>query len=260
MPRFTPGLSRGLELPGDTRREDRHQDDVAVRAGSLDRESPPDARSRHALRSGPLARDRRHHRRGHEHHRSASGRDFDARRSGRTTVQGSYGHYSGKYGQVQFSSNSNVSRPSEVDYVYSGPAGAGQRVRARSRSRELHRRRRLRTFRRRTCKVAKGLQSPIVRELRWRSAASSVSRRTQRRPTYGASTSNFVEDFVSLSNGVRQRAARGPAHQSRARQHRRAAALVRRRLIFQTDFRMVDRIWTGARLHAAAEGQRQLRR
>ena len=74
------GPLTGLELPGDTRREDRHQDLVAVRAGSLDRESPSDARPRHALRTGPLARDRRHHRRRYELHRSASGRNLRARR------------------------------------------------------------------------------------------------------------------------------------------------------------------------------------
>ena len=79
-PRFTPGPLAGLELPGGTRREDRHQDHVAVRAGSLDRESPSDARPRHALRTGPLARDRRHHRRRHELHRSAPGRNLRARR------------------------------------------------------------------------------------------------------------------------------------------------------------------------------------
>ena len=40
-------------------------------------------------------------------------------------MQATYGHYSGKYNQVQFSANTNVGRPSEVDYVYSGPAGQG---------------------------------------------------------------------------------------------------------------------------------------
>jgi outer membrane receptor protein involved in Fe transport len=34
----------------------------------------------------------------------------DVEGNGRTTAQVSYGHYAGKYGQVQFSSNSNVSR------------------------------------------------------------------------------------------------------------------------------------------------------
>ena len=77
-------------------------------------------------------------RRRYEHDRSAPGAIFALDGSGRTTVQGSYGHYSGKYGQVQFSSNSNVSRPSEVDYVYSGPAGQGTRVRSRIRFGELY--------------------------------------------------------------------------------------------------------------------------
>ena len=53
------------------------------------------------------------------------GAAFDVRGDGATVVQATYGHYSGKYNQVQFSANTNVGRPSEVDYVYSGPAGHG---------------------------------------------------------------------------------------------------------------------------------------
>jgi hypothetical protein len=50
---------------------------------------------------------------------------FDLQGNGATVLFGTYGHYSGKYSQVQFGVNTNVGRPSEVDYVYSGPAGQG---------------------------------------------------------------------------------------------------------------------------------------
>ena len=53
------------------------------------------------------------------------GAAFDVRGDGATVMQTTYGHYSGKYNQVQFSANTNVGRPSEVDYVYTGPAGQG---------------------------------------------------------------------------------------------------------------------------------------
>ena len=50
---------------------------------------------------------------------------YDLQGNGTTVLYGTYGHYSGKYSQVQFGVNTNVGRPNEVDYVYSGPAGSG---------------------------------------------------------------------------------------------------------------------------------------
>lgn len=49
---------------------------------------------------------------------------FDVQGDGKTVVDATYGHYSGKYGQMQFTANTNVGRPSEVDSVYSGPGGS----------------------------------------------------------------------------------------------------------------------------------------
>ena len=50
---------------------------------------------------------------------------FDPRGNGRTIVQATYGTYGGRYGQTQFATNTNVGGPSEIDYVYTGPAGQG---------------------------------------------------------------------------------------------------------------------------------------
>src|SRR5437762_14317807 len=50
---------------------------------------------------------------------------FDLQGNGDTVLYGTYAHYSGKYDQVQFAANTNVGRPSEGDYGYSGPAGQG---------------------------------------------------------------------------------------------------------------------------------------
>jgi hypothetical protein len=46
--------------------------------------------------------------------------------SGRTVVQATYGHYSGKYSEAQFAANTDVGTPSRVTYNYTGPAGQGR--------------------------------------------------------------------------------------------------------------------------------------
>ena len=53
------------------------------------------------------------------------GAAYDVQGDGSTVLFATYGHYSGKYSQVQFGVNTNVGRPDEVDYFYSGPAGQG---------------------------------------------------------------------------------------------------------------------------------------
>ncbi len=55
--------------------------------------------------------------------------------SGKTTVQGSYSHYAGKYGQVQFQQREPAERSGLRLYR---TRGAGQHVRARPRSSQLH--------------------------------------------------------------------------------------------------------------------------
>ena len=84
------------------------------------------ARSRRPRRNRPRRRDRRHHHRRHAR-RSCRGWRWPStsRGNGRTVVQATYGMYGGRYGQTQFATNTNVGRPSEVDYVYTGPAGQG---------------------------------------------------------------------------------------------------------------------------------------
>jgi hypothetical protein len=53
------------------------------------------------------------------------GMTFDATGNGRTILQATYGHYAGKYSDVQFSRNTTVGQPSRVTYNYTGPAGEG---------------------------------------------------------------------------------------------------------------------------------------
>jgi Carboxypeptidase regulatory-like domain len=163
--------------------------------------------------------------------------------SGRTTVQGSYGHYSGKYGQVQFSSNSNVSRPSEVDYVYSGPAGQGTAF-VPGLDPANYTVVSFANFPTANVQVAKGLQSPIVREGTV-ALGRQLGQQGHAKATYvWRNTSNFVEDFVSLSNGVVNVPLVGQLT-NRVLDNTDAPKRSYEAAIFQTDFRMVDRIWTG---------------
>ena len=99
--------------------------------------------------------------------------------------------------------------------------------------------------------VANGLQSPLVREFTRRARPPARSA--------GAREGDLrVAQDVELRRGLRQpderrrqRAAGRRAHQPRARQHRRPVALEYQAAIFQTGYRMADRICDGRALHAA---------
>src|SRR4029453_15481636 len=53
------------------------------------------------------------------------GAAYDLTGDGRTTLQATYGHYSGKYNERQYANNTDVGNPSRVTYGYTGPAGQG---------------------------------------------------------------------------------------------------------------------------------------
>ena len=168
---------------------------------------------------------------------------FDIEGNGRTTVQASYGHYSGKYGQVQFSSNSNVSRPSEVDYVYTGPAGQGNAF-APGFDPANYTVVSFANFPTANVKVAKGLQSPVVRELTV-ALGRQLGEQSHAKATYvRRNTSNFVEDFVSLSNGVVTVPLVGQLT-NRVLDNTNVPKRSYEAAIFQTDYRMVDRLMMG---------------
>ena len=167
----------------------------------------------------------------------------DIEGNGRTTLQASYGHYSGKYGQVQFSSNSNVSRPSEVDYVYSGPAGQGSAF-APGFDLANYTVVSFANFPTANVKVAKGLQSPLVRELTL-ALGRQLGQQGHAKATYvWRNTSNFVEDFVSLANGVENVPLVGQLT-NRVLDNTDVPKRSYEAAIFQTDYRMADRLMAG---------------
>jgi hypothetical protein len=51
---------------------------------------------------------------------------FDVTGDGKTILQGTYGHYAGKYNDVQFSRNASVGNPDRYVVQYTGPAGEGR--------------------------------------------------------------------------------------------------------------------------------------
>ena len=168
---------------------------------------------------------------------------FDIQGNGKTTVQASYGHYSGKYGQVQFSSNSNVSRPSEVDYVYTGPAGQGNAF-APGFDPANYTVVSFANFPTANVQVAKGLQSPLVRELTL-ALGRQLGQQGHAKATYvRRNTSNFVEDFVSLSNGVVNVPLVGQLT-NRVLDNTNVPKRSYEAAIFQTDYRIADRLMAG---------------
>ena len=129
------------------------------------------------------------------------GAAFDVRGDGATVVQATYGHYSGKYNQVQFSANTNVGRPSEVDYVYSGPAGQGSDF-APGFDVGNYNQAIWANFPTANVDVADGIQSPSVREFTL-ALAQQIGQSGHVKATYAwRATSNFVDDFTDLSTGV----------------------------------------------------------
>ena len=121
--------------------------------------------------------------------------------SGETVLYTTYGHYSGKYGQVQFGVNSNVGRPNEVDYVYDGPAGEGADF---APGFDLANYTRVvgASFPTANVTVADGIRSPLTREFTV-GLGRDLGQRGHAKGTYAwRHATGFVEDFVSLSQGV----------------------------------------------------------
>src|SRR4029079_7932066 len=54
------------------------------------------------------------------------GAAYDVTADGRTVVHATYGHYAGKYNDVEFSRNSNVGNADRITGSYVGPAGEGR--------------------------------------------------------------------------------------------------------------------------------------
>lgn len=129
------------------------------------------------------------------------GAAYDLTGDGRTTVQATYGHYSGKYNERQYASNTDVGNPSRVTYGYTGPSGQGldfaPAFDLRNYGMIISA-----AFPTANISVADNVQSPTVRELtlglgRQFGGGGYAKATYQWRHWYG-----FLDDFISLSNGI----------------------------------------------------------
>jgi hypothetical protein len=138
------------------------------------------------------------------------GAAYDLRGDGSTVLLATYGHYSGRYSQVQFAVNTNVGRPDEVDYTYSGPAGQGFDF-APAFDLNNYRNVSFAAFPTANVQIADGMQSPLTREFT-AGVGRELGQRAHVRATYAwRNASGFVEDFIDLSRGITNIPLVGPA-------------------------------------------------
>jgi hypothetical protein len=125
---------------------------------------------------------------------------YDVRGNGNLILHATYAHYSGRYNEAQIGANNNVGNPAETIGIYAGPAGQG-----RSFSPGLDPSNYQTVFGKfPTANVSfeDGLSAPITREFTV-SGGGAIGPRGWGEVSYvWRNTSNLIEDFVNLSNGV----------------------------------------------------------
>jgi hypothetical protein len=139
------------------------------------------------------------------------GAAYDVQGNGSTVLHTTYGHYAGKYSHVQFGVNTNVGRPDEVDYSYSGPAGQGFDFAPGFDIANNYRNVIFAAFPTANVSLADGVQSPLTREFTL-GIGRELGQRAHVKATYAwRNTSRFVEDFIDLSRGITNIPLVGPA-------------------------------------------------
>jgi hypothetical protein len=124
---------------------------------------------------------------------------FDPEGNGRLVFLSTYGHYAGKYGEAQFSRNTNVGNPDALFGVYVGPPGQGRDfapgfdptnyVIVDG------------SFPTANVFFDEGLSSPISKEFTLQ-AGRTIGRRGFAKVVYATRrVTSFVEDFVTLETG-----------------------------------------------------------
>lgn len=125
---------------------------------------------------------------------------FDLSGDGRTVLQGSYGHYAGKYNEVQFSRNTSVGNPDRYIAQYTGPAGEGRGF-APGFDPANYTVAISGTFPTANVFLADDLHSPLTKELSV-ALARELGRHGWARAAYVHRTATgFVEDFITADGG-----------------------------------------------------------
>jgi hypothetical protein len=125
---------------------------------------------------------------------------FDLTGDGRTILQGTYGHYAGKYNDVQFARNTNVGNADRYVAQYTGPAGEGKDFihgfDPANYTVSLSG-----TFPTANVFFDDSLRSPLTEEFSV-ALAREIGRRGWARATYvNRAVSDFVEDFITVDGG-----------------------------------------------------------
>jgi hypothetical protein len=124
---------------------------------------------------------------------------YDVQGDGRTVLQATYAHYSGKYNDVQFSRNTNVGNADRISGVYTGPAGQGRDFAAGfdpANYTTIGG-----TFPTANIFFDDSLSSPITREFTV-AAGRELGRGLFVKAIYvRRSMDDFVEDFITIDNG-----------------------------------------------------------
>jgi hypothetical protein len=124
---------------------------------------------------------------------------FDLTGKGRTILQGTYGHYAGKYNDVQFSRNSSVGNPDRYVAQYTGPAGEGRSF-AAGFDPANYTQAVSGTFPTANVFFDDDLSSPLTKE--YSVALAHDFGKGWARATYvNRNATNFVEDFITVDGG-----------------------------------------------------------
>jgi hypothetical protein len=124
---------------------------------------------------------------------------YDVTADGRTVVQATYGHYAGKYNDVQFSRNSNVGNADRITGTYIGPAGEGREFAAGFDPANYQTF--TGTFPTANVFFADNLRSPLTREFTLALAREFAASGWARATYVSRHATNFVEDFITLAEG-----------------------------------------------------------
>ena len=118
---------------------------------------------------------------------------------GRTVLQGTYGHYAGKYNDVQFSRNTTVGNPDRVTSQYTGPAGEGRDFAPGFNPANYAPIGG--TFPSINIFLDENIESPVTREFTV-ALAREFGRSAWARATYvNRDVTNFVDDFITIDGG-----------------------------------------------------------
>ena len=124
---------------------------------------------------------------------------YDLTGDGRTLLLGSYGHYAGKYNDVQFARNTNVGNPDRYVAQYVGPAGEGRTFAAGFDPANYVAI--SGTFPTANVYFDDDLSAPLTRELTL-AVARELPRGWARATYVRRRASDFVEDFITVDGGT----------------------------------------------------------